>query len=48
MYGRMCTYDFYIRDFLSVRHVEVEGDHFYSASKAVVSAIKPEQHGKVR
>ena len=36
------------RDFVSIRHVERSGGRYYSASKGIVTTMKPEQPGKVR
>ena len=39
---------FVCRDFVCIRQMEISGGSLYAASKTIVTALKPEQPGKVR
>ena len=45
---RMTCHVFVCRDFVCIRQMEISGGSLYAASKAIVTALKPEQPGKVR
>ena len=45
---RMTCHVFVCRDFVCIRQMEISGGSLYAASKTIVTALKPEQPGKVR
>ena len=44
----MTCHVFVCRDFVCIRQMEISGGSLYAASKTIVTALKPEQPGKVR
>ena len=44
---RMTCHVFVCRDFVCIRQMEISGGSLYAASKTIVTALKPEQPGKV-